>query len=91
MLIIDALRYDLFDNLKNSSFLYPTLTKLATKGHIRKVVTNAQSTQFVLPSLFSLTYPLDYGGYNFGIRTDSNHMLRALKIKNFNIINVILQ
>ena len=78
-LIIDALRYDLFDNLKNSSFLYPTLSKLATKGHIRKVVTNAQSTQFVLPSLFSLTYPLDYGGYNFGIRDRKQSYVESIK------------
>ena len=31
-------------------------------------VANAQATQFVLPALFSLTYPLDHGGYNSGIR-----------------------
>ena len=50
-LIIDALRYDIFENLKDSKFLYPSITKLASKGYIRKVVTNANQH-----SLFFLRY-----------------------------------
>jgi len=67
-IIIDALRYDVLSEPKKSKFLFPAMTSLSKKGIIKKVTTNAQSTQFVLPSLFSLTYPLDYGGYNNGIR-----------------------
>ena len=67
-IILDALRFDALENENFSSYLFPTLSKLAESGIATKVVTNAQSTQFVLPSLFSLTYPLDYGGYNTGIR-----------------------
>ena len=67
-IIIDALRYDVLSDPKKSRFLFPNMTELVEQGFIKKVTTNAQSTQFVLPSLFSLTYPLDYGGYNEGIR-----------------------
>ena len=51
MLIIDALRYDTVNN----KFLYPTLYHLIKNGVYKKVIANACSTQFVLPSLFSLT------------------------------------
>ena len=76
-LIIDALRYDMIGN-KN---LYPTLSKLAKNGVFKKVVANACSTQFVLPSIFSLTYPLDNGGYNFGIRDRKSSYVEAIKKK----------
>ena len=83
------MRYDIFENLKDSKFLYPSITKLASKGYIRKVVTNAQSTQFVLPALFSLTYPLDYGGYNFGIRHRKESYIETIKKKKKNLTLLI--
>ena len=67
-LLIDALRYDVLADPAARRFLTPNLDRLAQRGFVRKVVTNAQSTQFVMPALFSLTYPLDHGGYNNGIR-----------------------
>ena len=76
-LIIDALRYDILDNTK----LYPTLSKLAKDGIFKKVTANACSTQFVLPSLFSLTYPLDEGGYNYGIRYRKSSYIESIKKK----------
>lgn len=66
--LIDALRYDVFADLDAARALVPNLALLADKGVVRPVVANAQATQFVMPSLFSQTYPLDYGGYNTGIR-----------------------
>ena len=67
-IIIDALRFDVLADPVKSKYLFPAMTSLSKNGIIKKVTTNAQSTQFVLPSLFSLTYPLDHGGYNNGIR-----------------------
>ena len=75
--IIDALRYDILDNSK----LYPTLHKLAKNGIFKKITANACSTQFVLPSLFSLTYPLDNGGYNYGIRYRKSSYIESIKKK----------
>ena len=78
-LVIDAMRFDAIkDDLKLAK-LYPTLTQLAKKGIFKKVVTNAQSTQFVLPSMFSLTYPLDNGGYNYGIRNRKSSYVESIK------------
>lgn len=67
-ILIDALRHDVVADLDGLKILAPNLARLADKGSTHCVVANAQTTQFVLPSLFSVTYPLDFGGYNNGIR-----------------------
>jgi sulfatase-like protein len=67
-LVIDALRYDTLENEAARRVLFPTLARLVEGGHLVKLTTNAQATQFVMPALFSQTYPLDYGGYNRGIK-----------------------
>lgn len=82
-LLIDALRYDVLENPEARSFLVPNLARLANRGFVRKVVTNAQSTQFVVPALFSLTYPLDYGGYNNGIRERPKSFVESIKDAGF--------
>lgn len=78
-LLIDALRYDVLADPDARRFLAPNLSHLAERGFVRRVITNAQSTQFVVPSLFSLTYPLDYGGYNNGIRERPQSFVETLK------------
>lgn len=78
-LLIDALRYDVLADPAARRFLTPNLDRLAANGFVRKVVTNAQSTQFVMPALFSLTYPLDHGGYNNGIRERPKSFAESLK------------
>lgn len=57
----------------------PNLARLASTGSTRRVITNAQATQFVLPALFSQTYPLDYGGYNNGIRERPKSFVELLQ------------
>jgi len=82
-LLIDAMRYDVLADPAARRFLMPNLSRLADRGFVRKVVTNAQSTQFVMPALFSLTYPLDYGGYNTGIRLRPKSFVEVLKDQGF--------
>ena len=77
LLVIDALRYDIINNEK----LFPTLFRLSKNRVYKKVIANSCSTQFVLPSLFSLTYPLDNGGYNFGIRDRKESYVETIKKK----------
>lgn len=67
-LLIDSLRYDVVSMPDSLRAIAPNLARIAEKGFARRVVANAQSTQFVMPSLFSQSYPLDHGGYNNGIR-----------------------
>ncbi|MGE0278485.1 MAG: sulfatase-like hydrolase/transferase [Alphaproteobacteria bacterium] len=78
-LLIDALRYDVLSDEQARRFLTPNLAKLVESGFVRPVTANAQSTQFVMPSIFSQTYPLDYGGYNNGIRERPKSFVEALK------------
>ena len=51
-----------------------------------KATANGQSTQFVLPSLFSLTYPLDYGGYNEGISQRPASYVECVRKNNYQTI-----
>tara|TARA_B100000676_G_scaffold272857_1_gene291107 strand:+ start:3877 stop:5505 length:1629 start_codon:yes stop_codon:yes gene_type:complete len=66
--VIDCLRYDVLQTPERLRALAPNLAGLVERGDLRRVVANAQSTQFVMPSIFSATYPLDHDGYNNGIR-----------------------
>ena len=61
-LVIDGLRYDVLSELEHTRKVTPNLAYVAEKGDVTWAVANAQATQFVLPALFSLTYPLDHGG-----------------------------
>jgi hypothetical protein len=67
-ILVDALRADALIDPVARRYLTPTLARLADNGFVCSVVANAQGTQFVMPALHSLTYPLDHGGYNNGIR-----------------------
>ena len=89
-IIIDALRYDLFEDPDVRSILFPNINNLIKRGFIKKAVANAQSTQFVLPSLFSSTYPLDHGGYNYGIRNRYSYV-QEIKKKKKNLFDVNMQ
>ncbi|MCX7353315.1 MAG: sulfatase-like hydrolase/transferase [Alphaproteobacteria bacterium] len=82
-LLIDALRYDVLADPTARRYLVPNLARLVDRGFVRQVVTNAQSTQFVMPALFSLTYPLDYGGYNNGIRERPKSFAESIKDAGF--------
>ena len=82
-LLIDSLRFDVLEDAKSREIIAPNLARIASRGIVQKVVTNAQSTQFVMPSLFSLTYPLDYGGYDNGIRERPQSFVECLKKEGF--------
>ena len=81
--LVDALRYDARSNLDAAKAIAPNMARLAERGIIHKCVTNAQSTQFFLPSLFTQTYPLDYGGYNNGMRERPLSFVESLKAAGF--------
>jgi hypothetical protein len=77
-LIVDAMRYDTMASPAARRYMFPNLAALVEQGFVRRVVTNAQSTQFVMPAIFSQTYPLDYGGYNNGILNRPKSYIEAL-------------
>ena len=59
-IIIDALR---LDSLKDdvSKKIAPNLKKMCDQGALKKIISNGQVTKFVAPSIFTQTFPLDYG------------------------------
>ena len=67
-ILVDALRWDVLADPQAARRIAPNLARLAQEGQLRRAVANGQATQFVLPSLFSQTYPMDHGGYNRGLR-----------------------
>jgi arylsulfatase A-like enzyme len=82
-LLIDALRYDAVSNAEARQFLFPNLARIIDRGFVRRVVANAQSTQFVTPAIFSQTYPLDHGGYDNGIRLRPQSFAETLRQAGF--------
>jgi hypothetical protein len=78
-ILVDALRADVLTDPTARRVLMPTLARLADNGFVRNVVANAQGTQFVMPALHSLTYPLDHGGYNNGIRQRPKSLAEAMR------------
>ncbi len=78
-LLIDSMRFDVASDPESMRAITPNLARLAGLGFARQVVANAQSTQFVMPSLFSQSYPLDHGGYNNGIRERPASFVECLK------------
>jgi hypothetical protein len=82
-LLIDAFRYDVFSDPEAAEIIVPNMARMAKRGLTHRCVANAQSTQFVLPAIFSQTYPLDHGGYNNGIRERPQSFIESLKEAGF--------
>ena len=82
-ILVDNFRIDSFDNQNDSRKLFPNLSFLIKKGFIKKIISNGQATKFVMPSLFSQTYPLDYDGYNYGISNRPKSFVEILKSKGY--------
>lgn len=84
--IIDALRFDAVDHENVRQALMPAYARVAQKGVISKVTTNGQVTKFVMPSVFTQSYPLDYGGYNDGIRNRPKSFVELFKDNGYTTI-----
>lgn len=79
VLLIDSLRYDLIADDQYCSEVAPTVKQLRDQGLFGCVLANASNTQFVLPSLLSGSYPLDFGGYNAGLEERPFSLFEAAK------------
>ena len=79
LLVIDSMRFDTLNNLKKSNFLFPNLSNYFLKSQSTDCIANSNSTQFVMPALFTQSYPLDYGGYETGIRSRPKTFIEVFK------------
>tara|TARA_Y100001934_G_scaffold283344_1_gene402346 strand:+ start:78 stop:1703 length:1626 start_codon:yes stop_codon:yes gene_type:complete len=79
LFFIDALRFDLVNDAATRKELMPTLDQLLENGFYNRVVANAGATQYVLPSILTQSYPLDYDGYNTGIEKRPKSIIEQFK------------
>ena len=68
VLLIDALRYDVLADAQLRRKIAPNIDRIVGSNDVVKVIGLASNTHFVMPSLLSGTYPLDYGGHNNGCK-----------------------
>ena len=83
LLLIDNLRFDSFDNANVANFFFPNLLFLKKNGFMGKIISNSHATKFVMPSLFTQTYPLDYGGYNQVLKKRPKSFVELLNKENY--------
>jgi arylsulfatase A-like enzyme len=68
-LTIDSLRWDILSTKGNRTSAVPCLDTLLDDAFtLSSCFSTGHPTQFALPGLMSSTLPLDYGGYEYGIR-----------------------
>ena len=83
LILLDSITLDTLNNEKTAKMLFPNLSSLVQKFKLKKCVSNSNCTQFVLPSLFSMTMPLDEGGYDYGIKYRKISFMEILKKEGF--------
>ena len=79
MLLLDGCEFSVFERMEEARALAPTITSLIDDGCLQKITSNGMITQVSLPAILTQTYPLDFGGYNFGIRYRPKSMIESLK------------
>ena len=87
-ILIDNLRIDSFSDKEFSRKFYPNFSYLIRNGIFKELIANAHTTKFVMPSIFTQTYPLDYGGYNTVIKQRPKSFVELIKKKGFKTIMI---
>ena len=80
LIILDNFRYDSFDNFHDLKSFLPNFSFIKKNSCHINITSNGQATKFVMPSLFTQTFPLDYGGYNSVIKQRPASFVELLKI-----------
>ena len=88
MVLVDALRFDQFADESRRGFIAPNLDQLVRNGLMVPLVTNSHTTKFAMPSLFSQSLPLDYGGYNHGLANRPRSFVELIKEDGYHTIGV---
>jgi uncharacterized sulfatase len=77
-LSVDSLRYDQLE--QDGYSVAPTIKWLGNNGiSCSNTFTNGPPTQFAFPSIFTSTMPLDFGGYDRGIKDRMVTLAEVLK------------
>ena len=84
---IDCLRYDRLGVNGYPLKCSPTLDFLAKTGiTCKNVFTHGCPTQFAYPPIFTSTLPLDFGGYDYGIKQRPITLAEVFKMQGFRTV-----
>jgi len=78
-ILVDALRYDVFTDIEIAKKMVPNICALLDQGFIKQIHANGMITQVAMPTILTQSYPLDYDGYNYGIKHNQKSFIELLK------------
>ena len=82
-ILLDGCEFNIFENTAFATKIAPSITSLMRNGVLKKIVTNGMITQVSLPSILTQTYPLDYNGYNMGIKYRPKSIIESFREKGY--------
>lgn len=91
LILVDNLVYEWCANLKGLDMFAPALASICRGQVLCPITANAHATQFVMPSLFSQTYPLDFGGYDRGIADRPCSIVEQIQAAGYRTLGVMGQ
>ena len=89
LVVVDSLRYDRCGFAGHNPRLMPALMALAGSGTVfHSHFSTGSPTQVAMPAVFTSSYPLDYGGYNHGIRNRPVTLAEQLKSGGYQTVGI---
>ena len=85
-ILLDGCEFNIFENQDFSAKIAPNITNFIRSGVLKKIITNGMITQVSFPSIFTQTYPLDYKGYNLGIKYRPKSIIESFKEKGYQTV-----
>ncbi|MBU0571104.1 MAG: sulfatase-like hydrolase/transferase [Candidatus Omnitrophica bacterium] len=86
-LTVDSMRYDRMQRNGYPIDTTPTIDWLRNKGiSCANAVTHSHPTQFSFPSIFTSTLPLDFGGYDMGIKQRPITLAQVLETNGYKTV-----
>ena len=86
--LVDNLRIDSLSEKDFSKKFFPNFLYLKKNGIFKEIISNSNTTKFVMPSIFTQSYPLDYGGYNSVISQRPKSFVELIRNQGFKTIMV---
>ena len=88
-LTVDAVLFNSLFDSDNKISSSPFINSLSKKSIVfENFFSNGGTTQFSLPSFFTSSYPLDYGGYDDGIKYRPESFVETLKQNQYKTIGI---
>ena len=87
LFVVDSLRYDRIGYITGNKKISPTIDYLAKNGiSCNNIFSCGCPTQLAMPSVMTSTLPLDFNGYDYGIKYRPNTLAEVLQSNNFKTV-----